>query len=243
MPLRRCLRHSRPIFLGSFLTSVFLTLLTLDSSAEVKLPKLISDHMIVQQGQQVRIWGTADPGEKITMTFRGQQAAVTTPTNRQWRIQLDSQSAGGPFAMKISGQNEIILNDIYVGEVWVASGQSNMVWPVAKSANPDEEIPRANYPRVRFFRVKSESLVPEQPLPDADGEWESCTPATVKEFSAAAYYFAREIHTQKHVPLGVIQSARSGTAIEAWMSQRALQAKIFLPILENWKQVQQQYPG
>lgn len=220
----------------------FLLLVTVSSiRADVELPSLISDHMILQRGVPVSIWGTAEPGEQITVTFRRQRLSTTADANGYWRVQLDPMDAGGPFEMSITGRNTIVVKDVLVGEVWVCSGQSNMVWPVARSMNAQEEITAANYPQIRLFKVRNK--MSEKPLEDVEGVWQVCSPQTVGGFSGVGYFFAREIHKALGVPVGMIQSAWGGTPAEAWTSHEALASDPQLRIiLERWDKILANYP-
>src|ERR1700738_5118563 len=148
--------------------------------------------MVIQRNQQVSIWGWADPGEHVTIFFRSQHRTTAAGDDGRWRVLLDPVEAGGPFEMRISGKNSVTLRDVLVGEIWIASGQSNMWWPVRMAGNPQKEIAQANYPDIRLFTVKQ--TVSEKPLEDVEGKWTVTAPATVQDFSAVGYYFAREIY-------------------------------------------------
>jgi len=150
--------------------------------------------------------------------------------------------AGGPFQMTVTGKNTIVLNNILVGEVWVASGQSNMEWPVALSNNAEQEIVSANYPQIRLFVVpKAVSGYPRKDL--SGGAWQPCTPEAVRDFSAVAYFFARELHRALKVPVGVIMAAWGGTPAESWTSKPTLLSIPSLRYLvENWRNAERNYP-
>src|SRR5712692_9464308 len=209
--------------------------------AAVRLPSLIGDHMVIQRNLQVSIWGWADPGEQVTVSFRNQQKATTAGADGQWDVFLDPMQAGGPFEMRIAGKNSVTLGDVLVGEVWIASGQSNMWWPVRLAANPQKEIAEANYPQVRLFTVKQ--TVSDKGLEDVDGKWTAVSPATIVDFSAVGYYFGREIHRHLKVPVGLISSSWGATPAEAWTSRSVLEADLALqPILWNWKRILLEYP-
>lgn len=129
---------------------------------------------------------------------------------------------GGPFQMTVAGRNTILINEVLVGEVWVGSGQSNMVWPVSRSNNGEQEIAQADFPKIRLFQVKLR--VADQPADDVEGAWQLSSPETVPNFSAVGYFFAREIHQRRQVPVGMIQSAWGGTPAQSWTSRPALEA-------------------
>lgn len=210
--------------------------------AEVKLPALISDHMLLQQGVPVKIWGTAAPGASVEVSFRNQKATAEAGGDGKWTIWLQPLKPGGPDDMTIAGGNTVTVRDVLVGEVWVGSGQSNMNWTVARSANAQEEIAAANYRAIRLFQVKT--AVADQPLDDVTGAWRVCNPDTVKDFSAVGYFFAREIHKVRKVPVGVIQSAWGGTPAQSWTSRPAIERNPSLQfVLDEWQRVSQRYPA
>jgi sialate O-acetylesterase len=183
--------------------------------AEVKPNILFTDGAVLQRGQNVPIWGTANDGEKVTVEF-AKQTVTTTARDGKWRVELKPLEAGGPFTLKISGDNKVTVKDLLVGEVWLASGQSNMEWKFSASHNSKEEAPKAKHPKIRMFTVaKATSL---QPLDEVKGSWEECSPETVGKFSAVGYYFARDLHAELGVPVGVIHSSWGGTPAQAWTS-------------------------
>jgi len=210
--------------------------------AEVRLPALISDHMLLQQGVPVRIWGRAEPGEAVRVEVAGQQAAAEADAAGRWSAYLKPLVSGGPHEMTITGRNKIVIRDVLVGEVWVGSGQSNMQWTVARSDNAAQEIAQANYPEIRLFQAKM--LVADQPAEDTEGAWRVCAPDAVKDFSAVGYYFARELHQKRRVPVGLIQSAWGGTPAQSWTSRPALEAEPALKfILDDWQRILDNYPA
>ena len=212
-----------------------------DARADVRLPALISDHMVLQQGMAVAIWGSADAGENITVKFRGQQVSAVAGADGRWRVFLEPMEAGGPFEMTVSGRNAITLKNVMVGEVWICSGQSNMEWPVSRAMNSEQEIAQAANPQVRFFTVKR--AVSDRPLEDASGNWEPSSAESVKEFSAVGYFFGREIQRVLKAPVGLIDSSWGGTPAESWTSDPALRADSFLdPILWQWRRTLAEYP-
>ena len=197
--------------------------------AEVKLPALISDNMLLQANKPVPIWGSADVGEKVTVRFAGQTAATAADSNGRWQVRLQPLAAHTSGTMTVEGKNKLSVRNVLVGTVWVFSGQSNMEMGVLSSASAMEQIPKANYPKIRLFKVKRmTSLVP---LPDVEGQWLECSPETLKQsgqgsaFSAVAYYFGRDVHLATGLPVGLIQSAWGGTNAEAWTSLAGLQSE------------------
>ena len=185
--------------------------------AEIKLPAVLGSHMVIQQGQPINIWGQAEPQEMITIQFGDETAKTNADAEGLWKVTLKSRKANGSsLRMKISGtkSQEITLEDILLGEVWVCSGQSNMQWTLRQTHSPTPEIQRADYPRIRLFYVPRNTST--KPLNDVDAEWEICSPETIGDFSAVGYYFGREIHTKLDVPVGLINSNWGGTRIEPW---------------------------
>ena len=198
------------------------------------LPSLFSDHMVLQQGRNIHVWGKADPAEKIAASIAGHTASTTAETNGRWSVRLSGLPAGGPFTLIVRGNREIVLKDVLIGEVWVASGQSNMAFGLSGAEGAAVEVPKADYPQIRLFTVpKRIALSPqENTLPAV---WQICTPDTAKNFSAVAYFFAREIHKSLNVPVGVIESAWPGTTIETWIGPDTLRADPELkPVLDEW---------
>ena len=190
--------------------------------ANVKLPRLFSDNMVLQRNQLIPVWGWADAGEKITVQFNGQIKIVRADKNGKWKILLDAVAAGGPFELSVKGKNTIILKNILVGDVWVCSGQSNMEWIVKNCTNAAYEIANANYPMIRHFMVpKTIAAKPQEDL--TAGEWNVCSPATAGDFTAVGYFFAREIIKETGIPIGLINSSWGATNVETWTSREAFE--------------------
>ncbi len=190
--------------------------------AEVKPNTLFSNGAILQRGQKIPVWGTARDGEKITVDFQGQKVSTTAVAGK-WSVQLDPLTAGGPFTMTLTGDNTVTIKDLLVGEVWLASGQSNMNMTLAQLPTLNEEAAKANYPQIRTFKVKVNVSV--APCNEAVGNWMSCSPETAKDFSAVGYYFARDLHRQFGVPVGIIHSALGATPAESWTSLEGLESQ------------------
>ncbi len=201
--------------------------------AEVRLPKIFGDHMVLQQSTEAPVWGWADAGEEITVTLGDAKATVTAGDDGRWLTKIATPAASGdPLELVIAGSNTITLSDVLIGEVWVASGQSNMEWPVTQAENPEEEIAAANYPRIRLFKVTR--AVGETPQDDVEGQWAVCTPESVASFSAVAYFYGRELHEKLNIPIGLINTSWGGTVAEAWTSHETLASDPdFQPILER----------
>ena len=172
--------------------------------ADVRLPALIDHHMVVQRNATYPVWGWADPGEKVTVAFNGQKGGATAGADSIWKVTLKPMPAGGPYTMAIRGKNHITLYNILIGDVWVCSGQSNMVWPVKYSADPEREIWNGTHPKIRLFMVKKAGY--PDPMTDCQGPWRECTPHTVGDFSGVGYYFARALTDSLHIPIGMVQA-------------------------------------
>ena len=197
-------------------------LLTATLCAEVKPNPLFSDGAVLQRGQKIPVWGTARDGETVTVEFQGQKASATA-AGGTWSVHLEPLTAGGPFTMTVTGDNTVTIKDLLVGEVWIASGQSNMNLTLAQTPYLTEEATKAKYPHIRTFKVPVTPVV--KPLAEAKGKWMNCSPETLKDFSAVGYFFAREIHQKLGVPVGLIHSALGATPAQAWTSTEALQSE------------------
>jgi len=210
------------------------------SAAEVKPASLFSDHAVLQSGMAVPVWGTANPGEKVTVTLHGVSASTTTGADGRWRVRLKKLKAGGPYEMTIAGKNTVTVKDVLVGEVWLGSGQSNMVFTVSKKSNPwagmlDEqgEIAAANYPQIRMFTGKETKSY--EPQTDIEGEWKVCSPATVGDFSAVGYLFARDLQRELKVPVGIVLEAYGASTAESWLPRTTVAADPMLkPLLDKF---------
>jgi sialate O-acetylesterase len=197
--------------------------------ATVRLPALVGSHMVLQRGRAVPVWGWAAPGEQVNVTFRGHTYAASPPdASGRWQATLPATPAGGPYTITVKGQNSIELTDVLVGDVWLASGQSNMQMPVKDHPGgyqpvqqADQELAAANWPNIRFFTVTQ--TVAYRPQADVAGSgWQVCSPATVAQCSAVAYFFGRDLYKKYGVPLGLLVSSWGGTPAEAWVSAEGL---------------------
>ena len=202
--------------------------------ADVTLPSLISDHMVLQRGTPVHIWGNAAPAEAVTVAFRGATRTATADDIGHWSVYLPPSDAGGPFELTVKGANAITLSDVLVGEVWVDSGQSNMEFALRTAMNGADEVAAADHPRIRQFHV-TRAVSPFPQAEAAAQAWRVCTPQSAGGFSAVAYFFARDLEAKLGVPVGLIDSYWGGTPIEAWMSLRALSSSAqFMPAFALW---------
>lgn len=222
--------------------AIVLVLLACAAQAAVRLPALISDNMVLQQRMPVRIWGSATPGEEVTVSLGLTSVKAYTQEDGRFEVFLPPLNAGGPYEMTIAGANTITIRNVLIGEVWVASGQSNMVWPVRNSTNAEKEIAAANYPQIRFFQVRTTvSATPQTDVTDAS--WKLCTPENAPGFSGVGYFFARHLLETRGVPIGILQSAVGGTPAQAWTRHEALFDDLNLHwYLDNWEKAAKRYP-
>jgi sialate O-acetylesterase len=182
--------------------------------------------MVLQQNSEIRLWGWAEPLEKVEIrtSWNGEVISTVTDSHANWSIQVMTPEAGGPYEIKISGYNQILLKNVMIGEVWVCSGQSNMQWPLSGGVNRgEEEIPSANLPDIRLFQVVRKSSEAEQI--DLQGKWQVCRPETAKDFSAVGYFFAKQLQQNLKIPVGIINSSWGGTPAEAWIPAKYFIAK------------------
>ncbi len=200
-------------------TTAFLSLTALCAQADVKLHNLFTDHMVLQRDIAVPVWGWADDGEQVTVEFRGKKVS-TTAKGGKWMVKLGKLKAGGPDELKVSGKNSITLADVLVGEVWLASGQSNMEWSMRNSFQPFGDILAANNPKLRLFTVPK--LKADEPVKDVVSAWKETSPSSVSNFSAVAYYFGLKLQKDLGVPVGLIHTSWGGSPAEVWMSDPVL---------------------
>ncbi len=254
-------RRLRPAF------SLCLLLCLAWPCAALELPKIFSDHMVLQRHKPIPVWGTAEPGHWVTVAFAGQEATVfADKENGQWAVELLAISASSegrelvvtqhnlPHEEQVEAQTEpetrvVVFADVLVGEVWLCGGQSNMEWPLRRDRDADAAVAEADVPGIRVFRVKPyiTNLEPQNDLPaDSSAAWTVSTPQAAPKFTAVGYYFARKLHDELDVPVGIIASYWGGTRIESWTSRPTLDAtpaavplvKHFDDIVTNWDQTQ-----
>ncbi|KQB44310.1 Beta-galactosidase/beta-glucuronidase [Flavobacterium daejeonense] len=193
--------------------------------AQIRLPKLISDGLILQRNEKVKLWGWASPNESVQLTFKSKKYLAKADEKGNWAIQLPAQKAGGPYEMIFNASNEIIVKDILFGDVWICSGQSNMELPMERLKEKYREvIKNASNSNIRQFLVPDKYDFNEEKSDVDSGSWVSANPKTVLEFSGVAYFFAKAIYEKQHVPIGLINSALGGSPIESWLSEEALKA-------------------
>jgi sialate O-acetylesterase len=198
-------------------------ILSATAFGELKLPKLVSDGMVLQRDAEVRIWGWATPGEKVSVKFLGLEYSAMTGADGNWQIRLPKLPAGGPYEMQITAGTSITLHDILVGDVWVCSGQSNMELPISRVIwNYAEELNNYTNPNIRQFYVpqKYDFKTPHTDL--EYGNWAVATPTNLPNFSAVAFFFAKELYDKYQVPVGLINASLGGSPAQSWMSEAAL---------------------
>jgi len=210
----------------------------LGAGAQLRLPAVIGDNMVLQSGQAAPIWGWAGPGAAVTVTMAGRTATARAGADGRWLVRLPALEAQDqPLEMTVAGStgDTVRVKNVLVGEVWLCSGPSNLFWPVRRCDNGKEEIAAATYPKIRFFTVGRKTA--DTPQLDCEGQWVECSPETIPEVSAVGYFFARRLHQDLKMPVGVLQSFWGGSRIEAWTSLEALQADPALrPVLDYWAQ-------
>ena len=202
--------------------------------ADVRLPAIISDNMVLQQGTKVRIWGNARPGERVIVAFQNKSSEAVADGQGRWAVFIGPLKSGGPAELTVKGANTLTIKNVLVGEVWLCSGQSNMEWPLANTIGATETLAQANYPEIRMFRVEHHTS--EEPLADLEGRWIVTTPDEAAHFTAVGYFFGRELYQRLKVPVGLINSSWGGTPAESWTSHEALVASPELkPILDRYE--------
>lgn len=224
------------------LTVFSMSLTAAESSAwaDVRLPHLFGNHMVLQRDMPVPIWGWADPEEDVTVKFRDQTKTAKAGADGKWQVTLDPLSVGEPTTLKVAGKNSLTFEDVLVGEVWIASGQSNMQWSIKASIDPDLESLAATDSQIRLFYVPR--LARAEPQADVEAEWKLCSPESVTEFSAVCYFFGRQLQDTLQVPVGLIHTSWGGTRAEAWASAEGMASRGELkPILDAWQQRIQAY--
>lgn len=215
------IRHltERAVLIGLSIIALGLS----QARADIKLPALFTPHMVLQRDQKDRVWGWAEAGERVGVSINGQTKTAEAGKDGKWSVTLDPMPAGGPYILSINGRKDTItIDDVLVGEVWLCSGQSNMEMAVGTSKDGDIEARTAKYPKIRLISVPKVGT--QEPQPDFVGKWQACGPETVRDFSAVAYYFGRQIHETIDVPIGLIDDSWGGSACEAWVRRDLLAA-------------------
>ena len=219
-------------------------LAAVQAHADVKLPNIFGDHMVLQQGQKNKVWGLADAGEAVVVSIDNlivkQEHKATAGADGKWQVALDPLPVGGAYLLTVKGKNEVKFDDVLVGEVWICSGQSNMQWSVNNSNDPDLEKLTAKFPNLRMINFPQVGT--QEPIWTHDRKWMVCTPHTVGNFSAVGYFFARQLHRTLDVPVGMINNAWGGSACDAWIRRDLLAAdEKYKPLLDRWAQMETQF--
>ena len=204
--------------MNKLLTSSFLGLIVISTWADVRLPRLFCDHMVLQQQTSNAVWGWADAGEKVTVKASwGAEASATTGADGKWKLFLETPAYGTGHALTVKGKNSIRINDVAIGEVWLCAGQSNMGWGMGNSFGAEEEAD-VNLPDYRIFKSAREHWhKPLEMQRDRLSKWKPCNPESAAETSAVSYWFGKKLHQELGIPVGIIVQAYAGTPIEGWM--------------------------
>jgi len=213
----------------SLSAACFLIFFVVVASANISLPEIFSDNMVLQRNAEVTFWGWAKTGEPVAIKTGWSQDVATTKADNQgtWKLTVKTPGAGGPYAVQIKGYNEISFQNVLIGEVWLCSGQSNMEWSANSGiTNKDEEIAKANFPEIRLYTVGI--CTAKYPQNHCTGQWKVCTPETMREFSAIGYFFGKRLQEVLGVPVGIINSSWGGTPAEAWMPENVITGNEFL---------------
>ncbi|WP_281231502.1 sialate O-acetylesterase [Flavobacterium gelatinilyticum] len=202
--------------------SFILLILSIIANANVRMPLIFSDGMVLQRNKPIPIWGFADANENVEIRFNKQIKKIQADKNGKWTVNLNAEKAGGPFELIVIGKNKITIKNVLVGEVWICSGQSNMEFQVYKTMNAEKEINDSNYPMIRHFGVAQDlSGTPKDDL--KEGKWEVSSKETVGNFTAVGFYFARKLYSELKIPIGIINTSWGGTNVETWTSREAFQ--------------------
>ena len=207
-----------------FVPILFLSCIFTTASADIRLPSVIGNHMVLQRNSSVKLWGWGDPHEKVVISssWKEQKDSTVVDGNAKWEIIIPTAQAGGPYTIEIRGRNIILLQDILIGEVWICSGQSNMemnyYWGLPQMKN---DIPLAADKDIRFFQVPKSTALHQQEK--GEGSWTRCDTSSVKSFSAVAYYFGKKLNEELNIPIGLIHTSWGGTPAEAWTPQYVIE--------------------
>ena len=202
--------------------------------ADVTLPNVFGEHMVLQRSQKNKVWGKAAAGEEVTVSIASQSHKAKAGANGTWSVMLDPLEVGEPLTLTVKGKNEIKFGDVLVGEVWICSGQSNMQWSVNSSNDADLERATAKHPKLRMINFPNIGV--QEPIwTHPDRKWQVCTPESVGGFSAVGYFFARQLQRTLDVPVGMINNAWGGSACEAWVNRDLLtKTPSMRPLIERW---------
>lgn len=220
------------------LLTLLISALSFTTYADVVLPRLVSNGMVLQRDENLKIWGWANENEKISISFLNKNYETVADKSGNWEVQIPKQKAGGPYQMTINGDNQIVIDDILFGDVWICSGQSNMELPITrvKVAYPGL-VESSENDNIRHFAVNTTYEFNEQRQDFQTGDWKKATPENVEQFSAVGYFFAKSLYEKYQVPIGLIRIAVGGSPAEAWLSESTIKAKYpnFNTLLEKYK--------
>ncbi len=207
IPLEAEMKKRILLFLGALLTASM-------AQADLKLPAIFGDHMVLQRGT-ASVWGWAGTGKAVTASIAGQEASAAAGSDGKWKVSFEALPAGGPYDLVVSGDGAVTFSDVLVGDVWLGSGQSNMQFALRQERSADSEIPKADFPQIRLFTVGlASSTVAKE---DVQGSWKLCSPSTAGDFSAVAYYFGKGLNQSLKIPIGLIASSWGGSPAEDWV--------------------------
>jgi len=221
---------------------LFLTSIVVFADGGFTVADVFTDHMVLQRNANVKIWGKAADGSQVEVLFEG-HSRKSKAVDGKWMVTLRTGEAGGPYKLEvINGNNKVSFRDVFVGDVWLAGGQSNMEFALRRVKDAKTEIDLADYPQIRYYKVPRK-YYPEHEVPETS--WKICTPETAPEFAAVAYYFAKNLHKDLNIPIGIIQLPVGGTTVEAWTSRKLLLSdKDFRPVIERYDSIADAYqPG
>lgn len=227
------------VLFAAFVTAV----MALPAMAELRLPAVFGDHMVVQQKKPVRVWGWSDPGAEVKVRIGSRTASATADDAGKWTAEVPAVPAGGPYTMNIRGGGEtVVIRDVLCGEVWICSGQSNMEWPIDRSRDPLPTIAAANDPHLRYIDVPK--LTSDTPQTDFEGAWQIMSSETAPKASAVAYFFAKRLREELGVPVGLLDTNWGGTPSESWTSLETLTGlEVFSQTMANWETALAEYPA
>ena len=220
------------------LTSVLILTTSIAALADVRLPAIVSDNMVLLQDSKANVWGWADAGESVSVKLGEATAAAKADEKGRWSVKLKGLKPGVAGDMTVAGKNTLTVKNVAVGEVWLASGQSNMEWVVKNAKNAEQEVAACNFPGIRVFTVAKKGSA--TPLDDVTGKWDIATPETAPAFSAVGYFFIRDLHAKLKVPVGLIHSSWGGTPVETWIPASGMNSNP--TFAEHWKKKQAEYP-
>ncbi len=225
---------TRRLAIRSSILSVISFLSASPCLAEIKLPNIFADHMVVQRERENPIWGKADPNAEVTIVAQDRKSTCTADAEGNWRAMIPELATGGPYQIKISsGNDQLVINDVLSGEVWICSGQSNMEWSMSSSENFELEQLAANYPKIRMINYPNVGT--QSPIWSHEESWMVCNSKDLAKFSAVGYFFGRQLHQTLDVPIGLVNNAWGGSAVEAWIDRETLEKDgKYTELLERW---------